>query len=82
MDKTIQSHGDGTVTGRWPRRDGRVTNTVYPVKYMVVTGELPTGFIFYGPFETTARADRWARLNLRSDTFYRVHNMFDVKDDG
>lgn len=71
----------GFQTGRFPRKDGRVTNTVYPIRYMVVTGELPTGFLFYGPFETTIRADRWATLNLKTGTFYRVHNMFDVRDE-
>ncbi len=80
MDKVIQIHG--SQTGRFPRRDGRETNTIYPVRYMVVTGELPTGFTFYGPFETTARADQWATINLKAGAFYRVHNMFDVRDGG
>jgi len=67
----------GAQTGRW-RSDGRATHTVYPIKYMVVTGELTSGFIFYGPFDSMDVARQWAGSNLRTDTFYRVHNMHDV----
>ena len=67
----------GATTGRW-RGDGRVNHTVYPIKYMVVTGELTTGFTFYGPFDTLDKAGQWATVNLRAGTFHRVHNMYDV----
>lgn len=69
----------GAVTGRW-RSDGRVTHTVYPVKHMVVTGGLTTGFTFYGPFDSVGLARQWAGSNLRTDTFYRINNMFEVRD--
>jgi len=61
---------------------GRVSHTVYPIKYMVVTGELTTGFTFYGPFETINKAGQWATTNLKSGTFHRVHNMYDVRNAG
>jgi hypothetical protein len=70
----------GVTTGRW-RGDGRSTNTVYPVKYMVALGDLRSGFSFYGPFRTVADADGWADANLRSGNAYRVYNMFDVRSD-
>ncbi len=71
----------GTVTGRWPGKGGRVTNTVYSVKHMVVTGELTTGFQFYGLFDTVERAGQWATHNLKPGTPYRVHNMSDVRSE-
>ncbi len=74
----VQRHG--TMTSRWPGRGGRVTHTVFPVKHMVVTGELTTGFRFYGPFDTLTAAGRWATANLKPGTPHRVHDMFDVRD--
>ena len=73
--KVHQCHG--TTTGRW-RPDGRTSNTVYPVKHMLVTGELTTGFQFYGPFDTVAKAGQWATDNLRPGTAHRVHDIFYV----
>ncbi len=75
----LQQHG--ATTGRWLGKGGRVTNTVYPIKYMVVTGELTTGFVFYGPFDSVAATERWATHNLKRGTPHRVHNMFDVRND-
>ena len=70
-------HGAGT--GRW-RGDGRVTSTVYPIKYMVVLGDMERGFTFYGPFVTIDRAHKWAILNLRTGTPHDIHRMYDVGD--
>ena len=77
--RAIKPHG--AETGRW-RSDGRVKHTVYPIKYMVVTGELTTGFTFYGPFDTMDKAGQWATANLRAGTFHRVHTMYDVGGGG
>lgn len=71
----------GTTTGRWSGRGGRATHTVYSTKYLLVTGELTTGFQFYGPFNSVAAAGQWATANLTAGTSHRVHNMFDVRDD-
>jgi hypothetical protein len=73
----IQRHG--TVTGRWSGNTGRITNTVYPIKYMVVTGELTTGFVFYGPFDSLSKAGQWATYNLKDGLPHRVHSIFDVR---
>jgi len=59
----------GIETNRWS--GGRVTHTVYPIKYMVATGDLVSGFYFYGPFETVDKADQWATRNLEVGTFCR-----------
>ena len=79
-----EAHRDGTVTGRFPPGKlnfGRVTHTVHPIKHMVVTGELTTGFIFYGLFDTVEKAVQWGDHNLKSGTLYRVHTLFDVRND-
>lgn len=60
-------------------RTGRTSHTVYPVKYLLVTGELTTGFQFYGPFDSVAAAGQWATVNLKPGTPHRVHNMSDVR---
>ena len=57
------------------------TNTMYPVKHLVVTGELTTGFKFYGPFESVPKAGQWAVANLKDGLPYRIHNLFEVKDE-
>lgn len=75
----------GTATGRWTETEGggsnggRRTHTVYPTKHLLVTGELTTGFKFYGPFDTVEKAGRWATDNLKEGEFHRVHNMYDVR---
>jgi hypothetical protein len=48
---------------------------------MLVTGELTTGFMFYGPFDTMDKAGQWATANLKPGTFHRVHNIIDVRDE-
>lgn len=74
-----------TVTGRRTETEGgesnggRRTHTVYPTKHLLVTGELTTGFEFYGPFDTVEKAGRWATDNLKKGEFHRVHNMHDVR---
>lgn len=60
--------------------DGRRTHTIYPTKYLLVTGELTTGFDFYGPFDSVEKAGRWATDNLKAGEFHRVHNMYEVRD--
>ena len=78
----MQYHG--TVTGRLPPSKlnfGRVTHTVYPVKYMVAVGGLSMGFQFYGPFTEDKFAARWADTNLKRGTEYRVYSIFDVGKD-
>lgn len=70
----------GVATGRWPQRIGRTTHTVFPIKHMLVTGELTTGFQFYGPFDTVFAAGQWATKNLKPGTPHRVHNMYDVRN--
>ncbi len=75
----IQYHG--TETGRWVRKDGRVTNTVYPVKYMVAIGDLFQGFQFYGPFTEDKFAAHWAQNNLKCRAEYRIYPIFDVRED-
>jgi hypothetical protein len=69
-------------TGRWSGKGGRTSHTVYPIKYLLVTGDLTTGFQFYGPFATVASAGQWATRNLKPGTPHRVHNMYDVREDG
>jgi len=79
-DRTMQHHG--TTTGRWPPRDdGRKTNTVYPVKYLVVAGGLPSGFTFYGPFDNVNTACQWAAGNLKKGTRFDPLPFFDVRND-
>jgi len=74
-DRTMQR--SGVTKGRWP--GGRLTHTVFPIKYMVGTGELTRGFTFYGPFKTGDDANEWARLNLKTSTEYHVHKLVDVR---
>ena len=50
-------------------------------QYMLVTGELTTGFHFYGPFKSRDKVGQWAQENLRDDTFYRVHIIHGVRDE-
>ena len=78
----IQHHG--TMTGRFPPSKlgfGRVSHTVYPVKYMVAVGDLSKGFQFYGPFTEDKFAARWAYNNFQRGTDYRVYPIFDVRED-
>ncbi len=55
------------------------THVVYPIKCLVVTGELDTGFTFFGPFDGLRAAGEWATRNLRTNIPYRVHNFYDVR---
>jgi hypothetical protein len=78
----IQYHG--VTTGRFPPSKlnfGRVTHTVYPVKYMVVVGTLGQGFDFYGPFNTAEKATAWARHNLHIGVSVTVEKFHDVRED-
>ena len=67
----------GTRTGRWPSASNggghAQTHTVYPQKYMVVTGGLSLGHQFYGPFENAAKANDWAVANLKDGALYRIY---------
>lgn len=74
----VQAHG--TVTDRGLGTSGLSSHTVYPVKYMVATGNLTTGFDFYGPFATMVAANLWVTANLKVGTSIRVHAIFDVRD--
>ncbi len=58
---------------------GLKTHVVYPLKYLVVIGELNTGLTFFGPFDGQADAGRWATENLRTDVPYRVYTMHNVE---
>lgn len=78
----LQYHG--TTTGRFPPSKmnfGRVTHTVYPVRYMVAVGSLSKGFQFYGPFTEDKGAARWGYNNIKRGVEYRVHPIFDVRED-
>lgn len=78
----IQYHG--VTTGRFPPSKlnfGRVTHTVYPVRYMVAVGDLSGGFQFYGPFTEVTSAARWIYNNLKRGTESRVYSLFDVRED-
>lgn len=71
----------GTTTGRWRGvAPGRKSHTVYPVKFLVTTGSLETGFTFYGPFDHPTTAREWAKENLTEDTSFSVYNLQNVKD--
>jgi len=77
----------GTRTGRWPaaiagaRMNRRLrSHTVYPQKWMVVTGGLSMGFKFYGPFENAAKANLWADANLKDGDLYRIYTLNEVRD--
>ncbi len=77
--------GSGTTpasmkTGRWSSKAGRSTHTVYPVKFLVTTGSLESGFTFYGPFDHPTTAREWARTNLMMDTPFSVFNLQNVGD--
>lgn len=76
QEEPVQVHVP--TTGR--RSGGRTSHTVYPVKHLLVTGELTTGFQFYGPFDSVAAAGQWATDHLKPGTPHRVHDMFDVGD--
>ncbi len=73
-----------TVTGRTEIKGGgskggdRKTHVTYPLKYLLITGELTTGFRFYGPFDSVEKAGRWATNNLKPGEFHRVHDLYDV----
>jgi len=58
---------------------GRVKHTIYPVKYMVVTGDLTTGFQFYGPFDTVEKAEEWAAHGLKVGV-WNLLQLFNVRD--
>lgn len=73
--------GRTNMVKRPPDNTGRVSRIVYPIRYLVVTGELTTGFQFYGPFNTRDAAGQWATGNLKSGLPHRVHDMFDVRND-
>ncbi len=67
--------------GHFSLNFGRKTHTVYPVKYMVVVGDLNSGFQFYGPFKDVHAADKWATDNLRVGMRCNVYPLFDVRED-
>lgn len=79
-EKVMQRQGV-TGTGRWSDCPSRVSHTVYPVKYMVVTGTLGAGFEFYGPFDDIAATDSWVRRNLKTQTSVRIERLNYVKAD-
>ena len=60
----------------------RTSRVVLVDAYMVVTGEITTGFHFYGPFKTRDKAGQWANENFKEGTFHRVHTLHHVKDGG
>lgn len=60
----------------------RTSHEVLVDSYMVVTGEITTGFHFYGPFKTRDKAGQWATANFKEGTFHRVHTLHHVKDGG
>lgn len=62
-------------SGRPADPSGRTTHIVYPVKHILVTGELTTGFQFYGPFDTVAGAGQWATDNLKDGLPRRIHDI-------
>jgi hypothetical protein len=45
-----------------------------------VTGEMTTGYTFFGPFKGLAAARQWAIDNLKDSTVYRVHDIHRVKE--
>ncbi len=67
----------GTTTGRWPA--ALKTHVSYPVKYLLVTGSLTTGFTFYGPFGTPHAASSWAEANIKAGEFCNVIDMKEVR---
>ena len=63
--------------------DAGSTRIAYPLKYLVITGDLTNGFDFYGSFDTTSEADRWASSNLKKSIVYKIYPLKHVriKDD-
>lgn len=55
-------------------------NTVYPKRYLVSTGSIITGFVFYGPFKEYDKALLWKTHNLHVGTQCRIVEMFDVAE--
>ncbi len=55
-------------------------NTIYPKRYIVTTGDLIQGFLFYGPFDTYPRVQSWLLDNLHADTPFNIVELFDVRD--
>ena len=74
----IQAHG--VKTGRWPTSCVPLkTHISYPVKYLLATGELTTGFTSYGPFDGSRKAYQWAEANLKVGEYCRVVTMNEVR---
>ncbi len=57
----------------------RRTHTVYPVKCLLVTGDLMSGFKFYGSFDSKEKARQWAGDHLRKEAPYLLHDILDVR---
>ena len=60
--------------------DLRKNHEVLVAEFMVATGELTTGMVFYGPFSKRDAAGAWASKNLKDGTPYRVHTLHRVKE--
>jgi hypothetical protein len=56
------------------------THVMYPLRFMVVTGNLPTGFRFYGMFDTHSEAQNWVDKNLRSELLASIHSIRKVRE--
>lgn len=50
--------------------DDLKTHTVYPVRFMVVVGELHDGFRMYGGFESFEKAQTWAQENMKREDWH------------
>lgn len=58
----------------------KTSHVVHRDAFILVTGELTTGFHFYGPFDSVELAGKWAQDNLKDGTFYRTQAMHDVRE--
>ena len=58
----------------------RKSHKVYKGVFIVCDGNIHDGFAFYGPFENSKGANKWAVDNLMSD-LWTIESMFMVKQD-
>ena len=62
--------------------NGVSTHIIYPLKYIVYTGNIATGLRIYGPFDDNENALDWVKTNVALGTVFSTAPMFDVRDNG
>ena len=58
----------------------RKSHEVYKGVFVICDGSIHEGFAFYGPFDTSGEANKWAVTNLMSDCC-TIESMFYVRGD-